>query len=254
MITFTFPVYDHFHFPRICSFSLSCVFLITFTFPLYYHFHFPSVCSLSLSSVFMITFTFPVYDHVHYSSVCWVWSIGSGHNCVDAHTWLDLVHPQMEHLGPADSLHRHLQVFTLPSYFPSKMLWEPQECLLPLIVLWVAFALSSCLQKRQQWIHEKILIHGFTSKLLIIPPFPLPLLSLSFWLCQTFRAPTDCLQWFTGSTGTVYSYNHQGGQVVPPKILIRKHNRDFVGGKDNPVLTPAASSPSEQYHLSQRQS
>merc|ERR1719222_29254 len=29
----------------------------------------------------------------------------------------------------------------------------------------------------------------------------------------TYRAPTDCLQWFTGSTGTVYSYNHQGGQL-----------------------------------------
>jgi len=30
----------------------------------------------------------------------------------------------------------------------------------------------------------------------------------------TYRAPTDCLQWFTGSTGTVYSYNHQGGQFL----------------------------------------
>jgi len=30
----------------------------------------------------------------------------------------------------------------------------------------------------------------------------------------TYRAPTDCLQWFTGSTGTVYSYNHQGGQLA----------------------------------------
>jgi len=30
----------------------------------------------------------------------------------------------------------------------------------------------------------------------------------------TYRAPTDCLQWFTGSTGTVYSYNHQGGQLT----------------------------------------
>ena len=27
------------------------------------------------------------------------------------------------------------------------------------------------------------------------------------------RAPTDCLQWFTGATGVVYSYNHAGGQV-----------------------------------------
>jgi len=29
-----------------------------------------------------------------------------------------------------------------------------------------------------------------------------------------YRAPTDCLQWFTGATGVVYSYNHAGGQFI----------------------------------------
>ena len=29
-----------------------------------------------------------------------------------------------------------------------------------------------------------------------------------------FRAPSDCLQYFTGKTGTVYSYNFAGAQVL----------------------------------------
>ena len=29
-----------------------------------------------------------------------------------------------------------------------------------------------------------------------------------------FRAPTDCVQYFTGLNGNVYSYNHQGGQFL----------------------------------------
>ena len=48
--------------------------------------------------------------------------------------------------------------------------------------------------------------------------------------CQMPRAPTDCLQWFTGSTGTVYSYNHQGGQVIPPKIFfVESFGRKLFG-------------------------
>ena len=30
---------------------------------------------------------------------------------------------------------------------------------------------------------------------------------------MTIRAPNDCLQYFTGKTGTVYSYNFAGAQV-----------------------------------------
>jgi len=30
----------------------------------------------------------------------------------------------------------------------------------------------------------------------------------------TWKAPTDCVQYFTGLTGNVYSYNHQGGQFL----------------------------------------
>ena len=29
-----------------------------------------------------------------------------------------------------------------------------------------------------------------------------------------FRAPTDCVQYFTGLNGNVYSYNHQGGKML----------------------------------------
>ena len=29
-----------------------------------------------------------------------------------------------------------------------------------------------------------------------------------------FRAPTDCVQWFTGISGNVYSYNFAGSQLL----------------------------------------
>merc|ERR1719317_185042 len=30
----------------------------------------------------------------------------------------------------------------------------------------------------------------------------------------TWKAPTDCVQYFTGSTGTIQSYNFAGGQLL----------------------------------------
>ena len=45
MITFTFPVYIHFHFPSVCWSLSPSQCMITFTFPV----------------IFLITFTFPVY-------------------------------------------------------------------------------------------------------------------------------------------------------------------------------------------------
>ena len=35
------------------------------------------------------------------------------------------------------------------------------------------------------------------------------------WCC---RAPTDCVQWHTGTTGNVYSYNHAGSQLLSGQI------------------------------------
>ena len=32
------------------------------------------------------------------------------------------------------------------------------------------------------------------------------------------RAPTDCVQWHTGTTGNVYSYNHAGSQLLSGQI------------------------------------
>ena len=29
-----------------------------------------------------------------------------------------------------------------------------------------------------------------------------------------FRAPTDCVQYFTGTAGSVKSYNYAGGQIL----------------------------------------
>ena len=34
-----------------------------------------------------------------------------------------------------------------------------------------------------------------------------------------FRAPSDCLQYFTGKTGTVYSYNYAGAQVCVSELI-----------------------------------
>ena len=32
------------------------------------------------------------------------------------------------------------------------------------------------------------------------------------------RAPTDCVQWHTGTSGNVLSYNHAGGQLLNKQI------------------------------------
>ena len=57
------------------------------------------------------------------------------------------------------------------------------------------------------------------------------------------RAPTDCLQWFTGATGVVYSYNHAGGQVgfkrgsrLNPLLMVLVVMMDLLDGVYN-VLT-----------------
>ena len=34
------------------------------------------------------------------------------------------------------------------------------------------------------------------------------------FLMSSFRAPTDCVQWFTGTTGAVKSYNFAGSQLL----------------------------------------
>ena len=33
-----------------------------------------------------------------------------------------------------------------------------------------------------------------------------------------FRAPTDCVQYFTGTSGSVLSYNHAGGQLLQSQV------------------------------------
>ena len=48
--------------------------------------------------------------HFHFPSVRWVWSVGDGHNLVDAHTGINHLNPQVEHPRSADSLHCYLQV------------------------------------------------------------------------------------------------------------------------------------------------
>ena len=76
----------------------------------------PSVEQTPVTTVSLILHFLPLYDHFHFPSVCWVWSDLNGHNLVDAHSWLDQLHPQVEHLGPADSLHCYLQVTIIISH------------------------------------------------------------------------------------------------------------------------------------------
>ena len=70
----------------------------------------PSVAQTPVTTVSLILHMSSLYDHFHFPSVCWVWGDLNGHNLVDAHAGRDHLHPQVEHLGPADPLHRHLQV------------------------------------------------------------------------------------------------------------------------------------------------
>ena len=41
-----------------------------------------------------------------------------------------------------------------------------------------------------------------------------PCLQILMYLVTTLRAPTDCVQYFTGVTGTIQSYNFAGGQLL----------------------------------------
>ena len=41
---------------------------------------------------------------------------------------------------------------------------------------------------------------------------------LNMYNMLKFRAPTDCVQYFTGTSGSVLSYNHAGGQLLHSQV------------------------------------
>jgi len=59
---------------------------------------------------------------------------------------------------------------------------------------------------------------------------------------DTFKAPPDCVQWFTGITGTVENYNHQGGQLLNSQnyqnCIRTEKGYCRIQWKQNPATTP----------------
>merc|ERR1712064_252717 len=59
---------------------------------------------------------------------------------------------------------------------------------------------------------------------------------------DTFKAPPDCVQYFTGITGTVENYNHQGGQLLNSQnyqnCIRTEKGYCRIQWKQNPATTP----------------